>query len=54
MNEPNRKVQGPHDNVFTCTDKIYGFKAKIWPWKCEFKKDSLVGFSLCHSLNSKE
>lgn len=39
MSEPNRKLPGPHDNVFTCTDNIYGFKAKIGPWKCGVKKD---------------
>lgn len=37
-----------------CTDKIYGFGAKIWPWKRVLKKDGFVAFSLLHDLNSKE
>ena len=33
MNLISRKLPGPHDNVFTYTDKVYGFKSKIEPWK---------------------
>lgn len=41
MNEPSRKLPGLHDHVFTYTDEIYGFKAKIGTWRCGVKKYSL-------------
>jgi hypothetical protein len=33
MNQLNRSLQGPRKNVFTSSDKILGFKRKLYLWK---------------------
>lgn len=52
MNEPNRRLPGPHDNLFIYTDNIYGSRQKFDLEHVGFGKIHLC--LVCHSLNSKE
>jgi hypothetical protein len=47
-------MQGPLENILTCTDKNNGFKNKIQLWKDVVKNGSLEMFSRCCSLNLKK
>ena len=39
LNEPSIKMQGKNENIFTCSDKLKGFKQKIVLWKIELRRD---------------
>ncbi|XP_072909831.1 zinc finger BED domain-containing protein 5-like isoform X6 [Hemitrygon akajei] len=54
MNELNKSLQGPGENVLTSSDKILGFKKKLNLWKNHVAKGNLEMFPLLLGLESVE
>jgi hypothetical protein len=54
MNQLNKSLQGPGENVLTSSDKILGFKRKLNLWKNHIAKGNLELFPLLLGLESKE
>ncbi|XP_057671228.1 protein FAM200A-like [Diorhabda carinulata] len=49
LNELNRKMQGPNENLLTCSDKMQGFKNKLELWQNELSNNSLETFQRVHN-----
>jgi hypothetical protein len=44
MNQLNKSLQGPRENVLTSSDKILGFKGKLNLWKIHVVRGNLETF----------
>jgi hypothetical protein len=53
MNQLNKSLQGPRENVLTSSDKILGFKRKLNLWKNHVVKGNLEMFPLLLGLESE-
>ena len=54
MNQLNKSLQGPRENVLTSSDKILAFKRKLNLWKNHVAKGNLEMFQLLLELKSEE
>jgi hypothetical protein len=54
MNQLNKSLQGPGENVLTSSDKILGFKRELNLWKNHVVKGNLEMFPLLLGLESEE
>jgi hypothetical protein len=54
MNQLNKPLKGPGENVLTSNDKIFGFKRKLNLWKHHVGKRNLEMFPLLLWLESEE
>jgi hypothetical protein len=54
MNQLNKSLKGPGENVLSTSDKILGFKRKLNLWKNRVVKGNLEMFPLLLGLESEE
>jgi hypothetical protein len=54
MNQLNKSLQGPRENVLTSSEKIPGFKRKLNLWKNHVVKGNIEMFPLLLVLKSEE
>jgi hypothetical protein len=54
MNQLNKSLQDPGENVLMSSDKIFGFKRKLNLWKNHVAKRNLEIFPLLLGLGSEE
>jgi hypothetical protein len=54
MNQLNKSLQGPGENVLMSSDKVFGFKRKQNLWKNHVAKRNLEIFALLLGLESEE